>query len=43
MICANCKEQKHETCKEENKDRDYSSCDCLHRTNIKTIVISRKD
>lgn len=38
MICNHCKIQDHETCKEENKDKTPSSCDCQHRTYQKSII-----
>ena len=43
MICVNCKDQKHEVCKEENEKSNYASCDCQHRIKTKTIVIKMED
>lgn len=37
MICKPCGKGKHAKCKAENAKRDYPSCDCQHRENVKHV------
>lgn len=43
MICPECKSGQHAGCVESSKNKDYSHCDCQHRTAQRTIVLPEKE
>lgn len=43
MICPECRGGKHDVCIDAMKGKDYSHCDCQHRTKQKNIILPEKE